>query len=416
MEDQIAALQPLKQANLWTRTRLGVLCALAWLGSGLLVWLGDSPVPRGIALREVSKLGHALCLSGDGHYVATFSEKPSPPAPIGRSSGGNPLGLTIWDIDSGEAHFTLEVSQFAGIALSPGANRLAVRTDGYVDIWDTATGELQEIQPADFFIFGMAFSADGEILATFGEQTGGEQPREIRLWDIDTGIEMAVIPWPGSVERMAFSPDGHKLAITSGPYPTRAHVFDWGRQEPGVEIQTMVFPNNTISGDIMFAPSGQTLALMHGTREIFLSDPASGEVRGIWETEGIVRYAAFSPDSRLLAVSCTGIASSAPESVKRLKSRLVHQFFPPRDRTVLLDAQTGRQVDLLPESSHLAFRPEGKTLVTYSRTNDAVLFWDVPPRPRVTLILRTLSIALAIALTGIYWYRRRAAARHASRP
>jgi RNA polymerase sigma factor (sigma-70 family) len=231
-------------------------------------------------------------------------------------------------------------------------------------IFDAADGKvLRRLEPPLFYIWRLAFSPDGKVLACSArpeeQAPGREPPQVVYLWDAATGKELHCLAPCGLKEPyglgglMAFSPDSKKLAVTlSTP-------GNWGRGGGGPSYNNVMKVYDVASGRELpltaglpkpatrsvLAPDGKTLATIcgdssTGTTSIWLWDTATGEQRRRLEGhEGWVNDLLFSPDGRTL-------------------------FSTDRARLRFWEVATGRQVPNFDMATDylLACSPDGKRL------------------------------------------------------
>ena len=106
--------------------------------------------------------------------------------------------------------------------MSPDGTRIATTGgDGFVRIWDLATGKVLKSWQADDqrSVFTATFTPDGRHLLTSG-WTG-----KVRLWDPTTGTELRQFGDQSDFARTALSPDG-KLIAASGKDGTSIVLYD----------------------------------------------------------------------------------------------------------------------------------------------------------------------------------------------
>src|SRR5262249_40531115 len=101
-----------------------------------------------------------------------------------------------------------------------------------VRIWDAATGRETHILRGHVgWVSGVAFSPDGQRLASTGHEDG-----MVRIWDVTTGQETLVIQGMGYAERVAFSPHGRRLVSTDGD---AIAIWDGTPVSPGWEAESL---------------------------------------------------------------------------------------------------------------------------------------------------------------------------------
>jgi WD40 repeat protein/serine/threonine protein kinase len=124
---------------------------------------------------------------------------------------GTPHELKVWDVATGQELLALPTQPGGGVnsvAFSPdGQHILAAPFDGLVKVWDATTGE--EVRFGELPVRGgvLAFSPDGQRLAT-------KIDSGVKLWDAQTGQEILTLGAPklDAVLNLSFSLDGTRLA------------------------------------------------------------------------------------------------------------------------------------------------------------------------------------------------------------
>jgi len=247
-------------------------------------------------------------------------------------------------------------------------------------------------------------SHDGTLLATTHAVGGSDNQHEGRFWDMATGHPVGVTI--AGAARLCLAPNGKTVAAVLDDGTIRYLDIATGRaalEAPPSEI-------NSPLGAI-FSPDGKLIAEFGGVTSggqflgaVRLLDAASGQPIGTTLKFGSVAHgAAFRPDSRGLAVICTGVELSLwelnPKARAILQTRCEGTWlyppvtFDPDGRFLVTwwndgnttslrfwDAATGRmlerRMDLDGRFVHsLSFSPDGRHLLT-SETGGVVQLWD----------------------------------------
>jgi len=240
--------------------------------------------------------------------------------------------VKLWDVSGTKEGATLRVpgTAIVGLGYGPdGKTLVTVTANGLIKVWDATTArEKSTVRLAgmrDVVNVG-AFASDGKFLATTTGNLGGGASGEVQLWNVANGKKRGALTGHEMFTYfLTFSPDGKTLASAGERYlgaesptgsPTQMEVKLWSLSD-GKTLRTM--------------PLGAA--------------------------------AAFSPDAKLLATTCT--------EGKAIK---------PIGFTKLWDLDKGKEKAALKGHQSyltaLAFSSDGKWLATAS-ADKTVKLWDV---------------------------------------
>ncbi len=234
--------------------------------------------------------------------------------------------IRLTDVKTGRELMTLPYARgVKELAFSPDGETVAFTGLGEIRLWNTRTGDEQEITLAELkpgmplndipTIVALAFSPHGTWLVS------GTQDGKIQMWDVATGGALTVFAEPteqenlGRISALAFSPDGALLAAG-----TRSHIQLWV-----VDTADKLFSINT------------------------------DYTRGLRAFGGSAAPLVFSPDG---AVLLNGLSHGAIQLWDVTTG----------DRIIILDGHTQR-------AQTLAFSPDGTTLVS-TGMDGTILLWD----------------------------------------
>jgi WD40 repeat protein len=250
--------------------------------------------------------------------------------------------------------------------------------------------------PDDDGVYGLlAFSPDGQTLATADTDNNTGNATRVYLWDVATGRRTATLTEPGmGVGSLVFSPDGKTLAIgdqngstylltvpaghltASFGYGLATAFSPDGQTMAGIQGDSTDLwniatgrliaivtdpggPDVAMPADAAFSPDGQTLATGDGDGSAYLWNVATGQrIASLTPGSLDVESVAFSPDGTTVAVADN-------DGSTYLWNVATHQV-----TATLTDPASGNV-------NAVAFGPDGKTLATADGNGNTYL-WNVP--------------------------------------
>lgn len=293
------------------------------------------------------------------------------------------------------------------IAFSPEGQLLASGgSDQTIKLWDVATGrELRTLTGHSDDVESVAFSPDGRTLAS------GSNDETIKLWDVVTGRELRTLTGhQGGVISISFSPDGQ--TIGSGSLDKTVKLWD---TETGRVLHTLSGHKDLVEC-IAFGRNGRTLASGSFDKTIKVWDVGSGRELHEFLTSDWVTSVAFSLDGSILGaatghtVQLWDLPNGRVLRTLRGHTALVESVaFSPNRTTLasgggdsnikLWDVDVGREVRTLVGDSivrAVAFSPDGKILAS-AHDKHVITLWDaVTGRKLRTLTGRTAPISSVV--------------------
>jgi WD40 repeat protein len=228
--------------------------------------------------------------------------------------------------------------------------------DGYVRIWDAASGRLlgAPLRGHRDVVSSVSFSPDGRALAS------GSYDHRVLIWDVASrkAISEVVLGKKGLIHSVAFSEDGKLLAASMNDavlvwhMPSGTPVGGPLRMpsERGFEVDIY---------SVALSPDGKLVAAAGTEHSVWLWDLERGQNSGVsltGHTEAVLSVA-FSPDGKLLA-------SGSGDATIRLWS--------VADRRPLRDPLRGHDGSV----SSVAFSPDGNLLASASG-DQTMRLWEV---------------------------------------
>jgi WD40 repeat protein/DNA-binding SARP family transcriptional activator/class 3 adenylate cyclase len=220
---------------------------------------------------------------------------------------GGASAVRAWDASTGEELYrTRHQLDVNDVAFSPDGEHLATASwDGTAKIVDRS-GRVIRVLEGDASLSDVAFSSDGRLVAT---AVFGTSPREhVRIWDWERNQVFRTIsagsPYPQVDPQVDFDPTGRRVAITRSD--GHAEVWD---VDSGVRVVVLAGPPGGVK-DATFSPDGSRIATASADGSVRLFDADTGAQQLVLRGSGCaVEGVAFSPDGTKLASTswCDGV-------------------------------------------------------------------------------------------------------------
>ena len=306
-----------------------------------------------------------IVFSPDGKYLATASSDQT---------------IKIWEVNSGKE---IKLIKYSGsevtIAFSPNSQYLvshSVTGGGALATYDSVTRILEipsgeEITRLDTAFGGVSqfsFTPDSKYVATVGKKA--------QVWELVTGQEVKRFKADDEVHAVAFSPDGQYLA--TGSDDKTAQVWPWSRSNLLDETY-----------GILFSPDGKYIARIEQDNTATIWEKASEQkVLTIKDTQSM----GFSKDGYFITDQTDNTVKIFDISRQKLILQMPHEediwyselspnskYLAIRESETLKvwHLKTGKKVFEQEEIENLDFSPDGKYLATIENTGREIKIWEL---------------------------------------
>jgi WD40 repeat protein len=263
---------------------------------------------------------------------------------------------------------------------------------GEVRFWDAGTGQKKANLPGGphQIIWSVDYSPDGKYVVFQDEHRGKESKHYLGVWDLSA--QKLALKIPGQNQVAVFSPGGTQLATSTSTWTGQEKTYRkavkvWelqtGKEKASVSLPT---GEGWLSG-LTWSADGKYLFLASTAGQLWRWDPAG--VKPLVKGESIAsdRSAkrpardAWNRDVHLgSALYVFAVNGKLPERITRRNLADDYDELPPPE-IVLWDLKTMQQRATLTghrgQINHLAFRPDGRTLVS-GGTDGTIRFWSTP--------------------------------------
>jgi WD40 repeat protein len=218
---------------------------------------------------------------------------------------GGASAARAWDTSTGEELWRIGHGRTVNeVAFSPDGEYLATADwEGVTKIVDRSGRVTRELGRWGGFNFSdVAFSSDGRLVATAEFDNRGRE--RVRVWDWAGGDVLLTIDAEGPSTRVDFDPNGPRVVVSGSE--GLAEIWD---VESGARVAVLAGPSGGVK-DLAYSPDGSRIAIASVDGLVRLFDADTGALRLSLRGSGCpVEGVAFSPDGVKLASTswCDGV-------------------------------------------------------------------------------------------------------------